>query len=610
MINFFKKLIYGEPDNNQTSTTDKVIKVNDGSLEAKSNQLDDRSFEPDSVTYHQVDNQVNNPGITDWIDDDIKVKKQPVPSRITLLDKLLLGALGLFVIILGVSIYIWMSGMNAIDSDKITTRVVAPTAIIAGEKQELMVVIENNNEVALISSDLKVTYPESSSDGNNDRFGNFSVGYISPGQTKQIKVPYILLGEIGDQYEFQFDLIYSVPDSSQEFIKNFTTELTVVDSIVTILPNLPQKITAGNSEPFSITLSTKQTLRDIELKIYLSDIFEIEVNQPSIVADNYITVLIDELVTGQPLVIQGKLFAETREVPLGVMRLSLSKSGSTISSRERDITVSLPPLLIQFEPEDKYFVNNRSKFEFSVLNTTENQIENIEVLIKIGDWGQVTLPSGGVMDGQDLIFSYNDLDRLRSIDPQESIDLGFEAVVDRIGDYNINVSATGYSGMNRNRIVLGSGTHDFEVDPTFDASVKTTYYQGAYENSGPLPPKVGQITTYTLQLETKIVDGIIQLDELRATIPPYVNVINKLPSKVSVKGNRLIWTSPGNNDQVQIQVSFEPEFNMIGQSPSLLTDVKLEYHRRNESDLWFELTNPTTTLDEVGHDQSAGRVVK
>ena len=115
------------------------------------------------------------------------------------------------------------------------------------------------------------------------------------------------------------------------------------------------------------------------------------------------------------------------------------------------------------------------------------------------------------------------------------------------------------------------------------------YYTGPLKNTGPLPPKVNQETTYTIIWTITNSSNDISSAVVRTTLPTYVKWLGVVsPDSESVTyneiGGEVVWNAgaipagTGINRaarEVAFQVSFLPSISQINQSPLLTSEIAI-----------------------------------
>ena len=137
------------------------------------------------------------------------------------------------------------------------------------------------------------------------------------------------------------------------------------------------------------------------------------------------------------------------------------------------------------------------------------------------------------------------------------------------------------------------------------------YYSKTMPNTGPIPAKVGQETTFTVVLSVTNSTNELEGVKVRAFLPPYMVWKNKIipASSVTFDPNtgEIIWdvgdmkagigyTSPAK--EITFQVGFIPSANQVGQTPELVTNITAEGHDKfTDSNLQASVPSLTLKLE-------------
>jgi len=128
----------------------------------------------------------------------------------------------------------------------------------------------------------------------------------------------------------------------------------------------------------------------------------------------------------------------------------------------------------------------------------------------------------------------------------------------------------------------------FASDVTFDAL--TSFFGEPFQNTGPLPPRVEQETTYTLGLALSNSSNTIEDARITAVLPPYVRWNNRIaPANEDVSfdpvSRRIEWNIGTLKEHagfltpqrvVEMQVTLIPSVSQAGETPVLLFDPVFE----------------------------------
>ena len=135
--------------------------------------------------------------------------------------------------------------------------------------------------------------------------------------------------------------------------------------------------------------------------------------------------------------------------------------------------------------------------------------------------------------------------------------------------------------------IASSNTLDASINSLVFFAVNGYFADAAIPNTGPMPPKVGQTTTYTMRFGvTNYLNDIGQL-KVSVSLPSGVKFLGKKSDDdesvvFNDRSNLLVWnigSMPGGKKSVRtmaFQVSITPAPNEINQSPSLIRSAVLE----------------------------------
>ncbi len=123
-------------------------------------------------------------------------------------------------------------------------------------------------------------------------------------------------------------------------------------------------------------------------------------------------------------------------------------------------------------------------------------------------------------------------------------------------------------------------------------SAKALYYSGPFTNTGPIPPKVEEDTSYTVTWSISNTANTISKVRVNSTIPPWVDFLGSVsPSGEDLKYNsstkEIIWNVDkvgkgagitGELRTVSFQVSLSPSLSQVGTLPIIINDAILTGH--------------------------------
>jgi hypothetical protein len=135
--------------------------------------------------------------------------------------------------------------------------------------------------------------------------------------------------------------------------------------------------------------------------------------------------------------------------------------------------------------------------------------------------------------------------------------------------------------------ITTSAKRNIKVSTELSLLSMLTHGNSIFENSGPIPPKADQQTTYTVTWALDNTVNTVSGAVVKATLPVYVKWMGKIsPSGEDLTYNangEIIW-KVGNVDtftrntprrrEVSFQIGLKPSVSQIGQVPFVLGDAK------------------------------------
>jgi hypothetical protein len=130
---------------------------------------------------------------------------------------------------------------------------------------------------------------------------------------------------------------------------------------------------------------------------------------------------------------------------------------------------------------------------------------------------------------------------------------------------------------------------EIKISTIFKLARKGFYYSGPFINTGPVPPKVGNETTYTIVWSLTNSSNAVSDVTVNAFTPSYIRwlgVISPESADVSynVKTGEIIWRAGTAESgagiltparELAFQISFLPSESQVGSTPVLVSEVSL-----------------------------------
>lgn len=545
-------------------------------------------------------------------------KKRKSLLQNTMFRKFFLGAIIFFALSAGFGLFMFFGGSNTVSADNIEINVLGNAFVSGGEELPLKIEIANRNNVALEFSDLLLEYQKGAGANENIQRDRFTIGTVPAGGKVEKMVDLVLFGQQGTTRDINITLEYRVKGSSAIFVKPEIYVVNISSTPVNLLVEGPEVTNTNQDITFDITtsLNTEEAVSDMMVVVDYPPGFDFKSATPTPTFSNNIWSLGDlDKGAEKDITINGVLVAESGEqrafnIYAGTANPQNEQEiGTQFNHQSYIIAIEKPFLDLRLAvngntgPESIGRPGEVSTGFIELMNNLETRITDVEITAKFsGNAFNISgiEPQGGFYDTttQTIIWNSQTHESLASIDPedQEELDFRFRPVSFsgsgiKNPEVNIEVSIRGRQP--------SLGNNFQEIDNFIKKKVKfatqlqitghALYNSGPFVNSGPLPPKPGQPTTYTINWSIANTTNKVSGAKVKAVLPLYVDWTGQVsPGGQAVTYNsatREVSWDIGNIDagvgttssprQVNFQVKLNPSGSQSGNQPNLVLDTVL-----------------------------------
>ncbi|MAZ41092.1 hypothetical protein CL654_03165 [bacterium] len=549
--------------------------------------------------------------------------KQEVGKKVfqtSFLNKLLLFSIGFFILAVSVSFYfIWIKP-RVTSPQNIDILVKAPASVQGGEEVPFQIIITNENDVALETADLRIQFPEGVLvDGVRpvgDRYTD-TLGVLQSGQSITKDLDLTFFGEENTERDLLISLEYRAQGSSATFSKEKDYTVVLATSPVSLSVDIPTEVNAG--EDFAITIDTisnsNSVVNDFMIVAEYPFGFTFETSDPRPTFGDNIWFLGDLSPSARKnITVIGSIEGQPNEERTFKINAGIQDPNST---REIDVLynsfVQTVPIEQPFVAVD-FVVNGERGSEVAAQsgktiageitweNNTDSRILNgeLSVLIRgdVFDEGSVK-PDKGFYDSSinTILWNQNTDRTLQVIESGESgtVRFNFDTVsLFGAGGSNFtNPNITLSLIFRGERISPGFPSETIRVTQEKDIKISSalqlnafaTHSVGPFGNTGPIPPKAEQRTTYTVTWALVNSSNRISNAQVKSSIPLYVtwkDLISPLSEDVRFNSTtgEITWNvsslSPGARKEVSFQIELLPSLSQVGTIPVILFQSDLE----------------------------------
>ena len=539
------------------------------------------------------------------------------------LKRMLIGAAVLFATLLGVTIFIFYRGDNVVSSNNVAIEIQGPVSARSGESVNLEVAVTNSNPVAMEFVDLVIEYPPGTrSDTDLNQLltrERRNLATIKPGETVKQTIKAVLFGDRDASLPVKVTTEYRLANSNAIFDSSKTYLVSINSSPVDVTLDVPDQVNANQELTLKVAVSSN-TPTAIKLPLVVINYpsgFEFKQASMPPTHENNVWQL-NRLSPGSKttFTVRGVLAGQDDEQK--AFRVDVG-SGAT----ENDTTIALnygsvtKVLTIQRMSVGlstningaagaEYIAGNRERIETEVrwLNNLPTPVTDGELLVTLdGAVLDQTSVGGsrGSYNSATGILSWNktNLEDLASIAPGASGSVHFSFQPSSLisaNNYQIKNPAINLKIVFKaKRVSEAGGTEPVEstlsrvvkISSVLQVVAKALYASGPIPNSGSLPPKVGNETTYTVTWSLVNSSSDTKETVVRAIVPPGIRFTgqtspaneNLVFNPADGGGGEVVWniglvqggtglaTSPR---EVSFQLGLTPSLNQVGSTPLIL----------------------------------------
>ncbi len=532
-----------------------------------------------------------------------------------------------FVLAIGYAGFVFFIAGNTVSNENIDISILGNTFTDGGDELSLVVGITNRNSSPLELVDLIVEYPKG---GDNDaELGNerlrMSLGAIAAGTTRSENLKLVLFGQQGSVKNIDFSIEYRVKGSNAIFVKEKPYQVSINSTPVNLIMNAPDVISPNQDITLSIksTLNATKSTSHVLLKVDYPPGFVFTSAVPKPTVGNNVWDMGD-LAPGveRVITISGKMV----DVFDGEEKNFRVSAGSGISGSKSDIgvvfnsvvhTVAVERPFIEANLtmngvyQKEYAVDSRNPIqgEISWNNNLDTKIDDVEITAKISgnafNKTNVSAEKGLYSSGSStIVWNKFSEDAFAEVNPGDSGTVKFSIlpltlfsaseglIVDPTIQIQVSISGKqlieGYSPKELN----GSDSKTIKIISDVGLAAKALYYSGPFKNTGPIPPKAEQPTTYTVAWSLSNTSNDISKGQVKAIIPPWVKFLDiKSPLGEDLSYNsssrEITWnvgripkgTGITKSDRtVSFQITLTPLLSQIQTVPVLIQEAVLTGH--------------------------------
>ncbi|MFH1401539.1 MAG: hypothetical protein ABIG40_01080 [Parcubacteria group bacterium] len=502
--------------------------------------------------------------------------------------------------VLAFAVY-WYWQANVFAKDVLKLEILGPEQADFGKDFDYTVKYKNNGNTRLEEAKLIFEYPEHSIAGDDKPlWQEIILGDINPGQEQAMTFGARLVGQESEIKIAKASLSYR-PKNLKTRYENQTTFTTQIKSLLLNFEfDIPSKIESGKTFKFRLNYFSNidYLLSGLRIEAQYPAGFEFISSNPSSLEKVEWEISSLNKAEGGRIEISGKITGEIGEQKIFDAKLGMWQDGEFISFKEitRSIEIIKPALRItqQINGNLDYIAGAGEQLHYEIFfkNLGEGILNNLTLVNtldgNIFDLESLKSPEGSFALGDNsIVWDWKKVIELQFLSPQEENKVEFW--VNLKSDFEIP-SLSG-NLIIKNNVYLNQIKEEFtnKVNSKLEIAQKGFFQDEIFGNSGPIPPRVGQTTTYTINWQAKNYYNEVKNVKVKTILPQYVHLTGRIfPEDARLtldsQSREIVWEvgdlqvgqgvlNPAPN--VSFQVAFLADISQIGQSPNIIGQTKI-----------------------------------
>jgi hypothetical protein len=533
---------------------------------------------------------------------------------------------GIFcVIAVGIGVYIFMNGANLISANNIDIVINGPVSVPGGTPVSFDITVTNKNNIDLQLVDLSVAFPAGATDPDDPSKELTSyrelLGDIPAGGSAEKTVKAIIFGEENAQKQITADVTYQVRGSSSSFTKEQNYDILINSSPVVLTVSSFKEITSGQEYDMKVNIKSNSpdALKNVLLSAEYPFGFAYLSSDVKPLPDNA-TWRIGDIPPGatKTITIHGKLQGEDADTRVFHFSVGARSSrnpnaiGTEYMSATQEIAIQKPFITVGISIDGDETTgdatgefNQPARVAISWFNNLPSAVSDAEIIVKLSgsayDKTLVQPGSGYYRSAADeIIWNQQTTPQLASVGAGENGSVSFSvtprdasaqgrSVINPTLSFSASVSGKRTQETGVADTLKAIAKRDCRINTEASLSGRVVRSIGPFVNTGPIPPQVEKVTTYTIVWTIDNTANVINNAQVTATLPPSMKWTDQTsPATEDVSINKdsglITWNAgtigtytanSGQRKEIDFQVSLEPSVNQVSNIPILINGATL-----------------------------------
>ena len=544
-----------------------------------------------------------------------------------------MAAAAFFLVAAGVTAYFLYFGGNTVSADKITMDMQGPTTIAGGDTVPLSLIITNRNPVAIENATIEIDFPDGTRDATDVQkpYTHYveNLGVLASGATVMQSVKAVVFGAAGQTLMLPVSLSYSIAGSNAVFVKKSSYALAVSSTPLSVAVDTLAETVSGKPLTLTLTVRSNATVPLNNVVLTGTFPFGFSVISSSLpITDS--SFLLGTLAPGasSTITLTGTLTGQNAEQQVFHFSVGTASAPNnqtlavTYMTQDATVAIAAPfidtTLALNGDSSGNAVVASGSSQNATVsfANTLATDVQNATVTIALSgsaiDYGSIRTENGFYDSANHAVVFSQDTDPVLAMLAPGASGIGsfsFSTLPASAGissptiTFTISVSGTRIGQSNVPEQVTASITRTAKVTTNIALSASTLHASGVLSNSGPIPPRADNATTYAIVWNVQNKGSAVAGGTVSATLPSYVSYTNQTAGSGSfsydASSRTVSWSTgdlaQGADAQGVFQVSLTPSSSQKGTAPRLTSSVSFSGYDRFAGVQVSATADPVTT---------------
>ena len=509
--------------------------------------------------------------------------------------------------------FFWNWQRNTYSKEILRLEVLGPSEITLGEEVEYIVRYKNNGNFRLDNPELVFEPPEYAIKDEEifDRqiLGPDQLGQaIYPKEERNFSFKLRLLGKEGEIKIAKAFLSYQPKDLNARYESESSFSSRIKSVPITLDFDLPSRVEADKDFVFRLNYfsNTDYLLTNLRAEIDYPTGFEFIGSTPKSLEKTEWKIPILNKSEGGRIEVEGNLSGKVGEAKIFKAKLGVWKEGEFILLKEitKGIEVAKLSLYLRQEingnPRYAALPGDWLHYKIYFKNIGGEDLNNLSIINQLEggafDFQSIQSDLGKQLGDNSVVFDWTRVSKLQYLAPTEEGEVDFFIKVkDELGNVK--------NPTLRNKIFIGQIKEEFvtKITSKLEIAQKGYFEDEVFGNSGPVPPGVGQTTTYTIMWQVKNYYSDVRNAKIKAILPKNIELTGEIfpeeeVSKFSFdsESKEIVWAA-GDLERgtgvskapltIAFQIAFTPDDSQRIQILNIINEARI-----TGEDSWTEST--------------------